>query len=130
MLNENEEFRGSEAVSQALDCHDCVFRYCTFESARLEGGDFGDLYAFCQFRDLKFHAGFFHVALFYDCRFERCTFRGTSFGGCRFVQCRFTDCRFVEDETGAPCEAPEAKLFACTAKDCEGWEGLFLERVG
>ncbi len=130
MLQENEDYRGTEHVSAALDCHDGVYRYCSFEAARLEGGDFGDLYAYCQFRDIEFDAGFFHLALLYDCRFERCTFRGTTFGGCRFLQCRFTDCRFIADEEGAPCEAPETTLFACSERNCEGWHELFTERTG
>ncbi len=127
MLREHEDFQGS-AVSAALGRHDGTFRYCSFEAAALEGGDFGDLYAACQFRELEVEASFFHVALFYQCRFERCTFRGVSFGGCRFVECSFADCRFLPDAEGAACDAPETRLYACSAKNCAGFDALFTAR--
>lgn len=129
MLYESQTYREAKQVKDALASHDAVFRYCSFETANLEGGDFDDVFISCEFRDLDFYWGMFNLALFLNCKFERCTFRGTSFAGCLFMESTFADCRFLKDNLAAPCDAPDTKLFACSAENCEGWNELFGNRV-
>jgi uncharacterized protein YjbI with pentapeptide repeats len=124
MLFESETYQGTKQVKNALVSHDAIFRYCSFESANLEGGDFDDVFLSCEFRDIDFYWGLFVLALFSNSKFERCTFRGTSFSGCRFIECNFIDCRFLKDNLNASCDSPDTKFFACIAENCEGWDKL------
>lgn len=129
MLLESETFSGSKDVQKTLVSPDGVFRYCIFQSASLEGGNFGDVFLSCEFRDVELYWGLFNGAVLFNCAFERCKFRGTSFAGCRFVECKFSDCEFLKDNLGAPCGAPNTKLFSCDSERCEGLEECFLDCV-
>ncbi len=126
MLFESETFHGTKQVKDALISRDAIFRYWSFESAILEGGDFEDVFLSCEFRDIDLYWGLFNLALFSNCTFEHCTFRGTSFSGCRFIECNLIDCRFLKDNLDASCDSPDTKLFGCIAENCEGWSELFL----
>ena len=129
MLFESETFRETIQVKKALASYDSVFRYCIFEAASLQGGDFGDTFISCEFRDVEWYWGLFNLALFSNCKFERCTFRGTAFSGCKFVESTFTDCHFVKDNLSASCDAPDTILYACIGQNCEGWNELFQNQI-
>ncbi len=118
----NESFQTTKQVKDALESHDAVFRYCSFESADLEGTGSDGVFLTCEFRNIDFYWSLFNVALFFNCKFERCTFRGAAFAGCRFVECTFSDCRFLRDNLGGLCDARDTKLFDCIAVNCEGWD--------
>ena len=124
MLHENLTVRGSSVVEDALSENEGIYRYCTFESASLEGGTFDGVFLYCTFRDIEWYWGLFNLALLIGCKFERCSFRGTTFADCRFVDCTFTDCHFQEDNLRSQCCAPESKFFSCSANNCEGWNEI------
>lgn len=126
MLFESESFHGEKLVNKTLgDSGDSIYRYCELEVASVEGGNFGDTFLSCEFREVDWYWGLFNLALFHKCNFTQCTFRGTTFADCKFVECTFTDCRFIKDNLGGGCSAPGTKLFDCTEQKCEGWNELF-----
>jgi uncharacterized protein YjbI with pentapeptide repeats len=127
MLYESETLHETKFAKNALESRDGIFRYCSFESINLEGGDFDGVFLACEFRDIDFYWGLFNLALLINCKFERCTFRGTSFAGCRLVECTFTECRFLKDNLGGSCVSRDTKLFDCVAENCEGWNELSPE---
>ncbi len=124
----SETFQNTKQVKDALVSRDAVFRFCSFESANIEGDGSDGVFLTCEFRDIDFYWSMFNLALFANCKFERCTFRGASFAGCRFVECTFSDCRFLKDNLGGSCNARDTKLFECVAENCEGWDELFPDR--
>lgn len=124
MLHESFTICESKVVEKALTTSEEVFRYCTFESASIEGGTFDGVFLYCTFHEIEWYGGLFNLALFIGCKFERCTFLGTSFADCRFVDCTFTDCHFQEDNLCAQCSAPETKFMSCSAHNCEGWHEI------
>lgn len=125
MLYEGETIYETKSVKNALELQGSIFRFCSFESADLAGGNFDGVFLACEFRDVEFYWGLFNLALFVNCDFERCTFPGTSFAGCRLVECTFIQCRFLKDNLGGSCHARDTKLFDCVAENCEGWDELF-----
>ena len=127
MLYESESYSELNQVAKALSDNDSVFRFCTFESASIEGGAFGDTFLYCEFRNLEFYWGLFNSSLFSNCKFEGCTFRGTSFSGCAFLECTFSDCRFLKDNLAAKCSSTDTKLYGCIQNNCEGWHELFKD---
>ncbi len=129
MSHDSATFATTTEVRAALAAGDEVFRYCHFESARLEGGDSDGVFLSCTFQDFEWYWGIFNMALFVDCKFERCTFRGTSFAGCRLVDCSFNDCRFLPDNLGAACSSSDTGIYGCAAENCVGFKELFPARV-
>ncbi|MDD5057680.1 MAG: pentapeptide repeat-containing protein [Sideroxydans sp.] len=127
-LFQSEKFEKTAEVRDALASRDSVFRFCSFESADLDGDGSDGVFLTCEFRNIDFYWSLFTLALFFNCKFERCTFRGASFADCRFVECVFTDCRFLKDNLGGLCDARDTKLFDCVADNCDGWGELFPDR--
>lgn len=129
MPHASETFAASKEVSSAFAVSDEIFRYCTFESASIDGGGSDGVFLSCTFQDLDWYWGLFNMALFVGCKFERCTFRGASFSGCRFVECSFSDCRFLPDNVGGLCTATDTNVYGCTFQNCEGFNEVFSNRV-
>ena len=129
MLYESENYSELNQVAKALSDNDSVFRFCTFESASLDGGDFGETFLACEFRSLDFYCTLFNSTLFSRCKFEGCTFRGSSFSSCTFLECKFSDCRFLNDNLDAKCSSSDTKLYACIQNNCEGWHELFKNQL-
>lgn len=125
MTRESETFATSVEARKALAESDEIFRYCHFESAKLEGGESDGVFLSCTFQDFEWYWGIFNLALFVGCKFERCTFRGTAFSGCRFVECSFTDCQFLADNLGGSCSASGTNLYGCSSTGCAGFNELF-----
>lgn len=122
-------FAASKDVMRALAAADEFFRYCTFESAAIEGGNSDGVFLSCTFRDVEWYWGLFNLALFVGCKFERCTFRGASFAGCRLVECSFVDCRFLPDNVGGLCTATDTNVYGCSVQNSEGFDEVFSNRV-
>lgn len=129
MPQEKITFGASKAAQKALASNGEFFRYCTFESAAFEGGDFDGTFLSCAFQNCEWYWGLFNLAIFVNCKFANCVFRGSSFDGCRFVDCTFQNCRFIQDNLGSYCTASETKLYGCSTQDCEGWNELFLNHA-
>ncbi len=126
----DETFQETKQVQNALESRDGIFRFCSFESANLEGTGSDGMFLSCEFRNIDFYWSLFNQALFFQCKFERCTFRGASFAGCRLVECSFSECRFLKDNLGGSCDSRDTKLFDCVAHNCEGWNELFPAQQG
>lgn len=129
MLYESTTFSEAKEVGRALSATDAIFRYCSFESASLEGGDFDGAFLSCTFRDVELYWGLFNLAMFVACNFEHCTFRGVSFSGCRLVECSFNECRFLADNLGGICTAGETRIYDCSSQNCEGFNEVFPNQV-
>ncbi|WP_404827453.1 pentapeptide repeat-containing protein [Ferribacterium limneticum] len=125
MPQESVTFATSKEVKKALAENEEIFRYCHFETAKLEGGDSDGVFLSCTFKGFEWYWGIFNLALFVGCKFERCTFRSTAFSGCRFVECSFTECHFLPDNLGGLCRASETNLYGCSSTDCVGFNELF-----
>jgi uncharacterized protein YjbI with pentapeptide repeats len=128
MSRESETFATPGEASTAFAENDEIFRWCRFETVRLEGGESDGVFLSCTFQGFDWYWGIFNLALFVGCKFERCTFRGTAFSGCRFVECSFTECRFLADNLGGACSASDTNLYGCTSTDCVGFNELFHGR--
>ncbi len=70
MLHASETFSESKQVKEALLSRDAIFRYCTFESANIDGGDTDGVFLSCEFRNFEWYWGMFNLALFHNCKFE------------------------------------------------------------
>lgn len=125
MLHTSATFASSKDAKKALAANDEIFRYCSFESATIEGGDSDGVFLSCTFRDVEWYWGLFNMALFVSCKFERCTFRGTSFAGCRLVECSFSNCKFLSDNVGGSCTATETSVYGCSLENSEGFDHVF-----
>lgn len=118
-------FASSKDVEKALIANDEIFRYCSFESAAIEGGCSDGVFLSCTFRDFEWYWGLFNMALFVSCKFEECTFRGTSFAGCRLVECSFSNCKFLSDNLGGSCAATDTNVYGCSSENSKGIRDVF-----
>ena len=125
MTTVSVKFSSPKEVSGAFHTNEELFRYCSFESTTIEGGDSDGTFITCKFQQFEWYWGLFNMALFVGCKFNGCTFQGTSFAGCRFVECSFVGCRFLPDNLGGSCTATDTKLYGCTSQDCEGFNEVF-----
>jgi uncharacterized protein YjbI with pentapeptide repeats len=125
----NETFNTTRKVQKAIIKSEEFFRYCEFESASLEGGEFDGVFVFCTFKSIEWYWGLFNIAVLVDCKFDKCVFRGASFSSCRLVNCTFNNCQFLRDNLDSLCVAPGTFVYGCQFQNCVGVNGLFQKLI-